>query len=142
MRILISACLLGLRCRYDGGATTHEAVLSLMKEHTLVPFCPEIYGGLPTPREPAEIRDGRVYTKSGVDVTAEYEKGAREALRVARMFGCDCAVLQDRSPSCGVNVIHDGTFEGGLTAGDGVTAKLLRENGLRVIAASKVGEAL
>ena len=101
MRILVSACLLGLACRYDGCANKNEAVIALGAIHTLIPFCPEIYGGLPTPREPAEIRNGRVVTVSGRDVTASFEKGASEAIRLARLLDCRCAVLQDRSPSCG-----------------------------------------
>ena len=140
MKVLVSACLLGLPCRYDGGAATDETVTGLIGEHTLVPFCPEIYGGLPTPREPAEIRGDRVVTRSGEDVTEAYEKGAREALRIARMFGCECAVLQDRSPSCGCGIIHDGSFTGALVPGDGVTAKLLCANGVRVLPASRAGE--
>jgi uncharacterized protein YbbK (DUF523 family) len=140
VKVLVSACLLGLACRYDGGAATDETVTELTGEHTLVPFCPEIYGGLPTPREPAEIRGGRVVTRSGADVTEAYEKGAREALRVARTLGCECALLQDRSPSCGCGIIHDGSFTGALVPGDGVTAKLLGANGVRVLPASRAGE--
>ena len=140
MRILVSACLLGLLCRYDGRASRNEAVAALGTEHTLIPFCPEIYGGLPTPREPAEIRDGRVVTCSGRDVTACYQKGAAEALRLVKSLHCRCAVLQDRSPSCGCGVIHDGTFGGGLTEGDGVTTALLKQNGIRVIPASQADE--
>jgi uncharacterized protein YbbK (DUF523 family) len=139
MRILVSACLLGVYCRYDGGMRTNEEVLKLAKRHELVPFCPEIYGGLPTPREPAEIRDGRVVTRSGKDVTAEYERGAQEAARLARTLGCEVAILQDRSPSCGVGMVHNGLFDGGLVEGDGVAARLLSEAGVRVIRASDVG---
>jgi len=137
MRLLVSACLLGLACRYDGCANENETVTALDSGHVLIPFCPEIYGGLPTPREPAEIRNGRVVTRSGQDVTAFYEKGAAEALRLAKKLGCRCAVLQDRSPSCGCGIIHDGTFGGGLTEGDGVTAALLAQNGIRVVPASQ-----
>lgn len=122
MKILVSACLLGIYCRYDGSSKTNEAIKLLSERHTLIPFCPEIYGGLPTPREPSEIREGRVYTRSGRDVTAEYEKGAAEALNVARMLGCDCAILQDRSPSCGIDIVHNGLFDGGLVEGDGASA--------------------
>lgn len=137
MRILVSACLLGLSCRYDGCAKVNEAVMALSAAHTLIPVCPEIYGGLPTPREPAEIRDRCVITCSGRDVTACYEKGAAEALRLAECLHCGCAVLQDRSPSCGYGVIHDGTFGGGLTEGNGVTAALLATHGIRVVPASQ-----
>lgn len=140
MKILVSACLLGVYCRYDGSAKLNDAVKALSERHTLIPFCPEIYGGLPTPREPAEIRDGRVYTRSGKDVTAQYEKGAAEALKVARMMGCECALLQDRSPSCGIGRVHNGLFDGGLADGDGLTARMLREAGIRLVPASQAGE--
>lgn len=140
MKILVSACLLGVYCRYDGKEKLNKEVAALAGKHTLIPFCPEIYGGLPTPREPSEIRDGRVYTRSGRDVTAEYTKGAEAALAVARMLGCDCAILQDRSPSCGIGVIHNGAFDGGLVEGDGVTARLFRTAGIRLIPSSKADE--
>lgn len=140
MKILVSACLLGLYCRYDGSAKLNETVRALAERHMLIPFCPEIYGGLPTPREPAEMRGGRVYTRSGWDVTAEYEKGAAEALKVAQMLGCECALLQDRSPSCGIGKVHNGLFDGGLVDGDGVTARLFREAGMSLIPASRADE--
>ena len=140
MKILVSACLLGLACRYDGRAKENAEVLSLAGRHTLIPYCPEIYGGLATPRESSEIKNGRVVTLSGADVTDAFEKGAREGLKLARQLGCTCAVLQDRSPSCGIGVIHDGTFTDGLTEGDGLTARLLSENGIRVVPASRVAE--
>ena len=140
MKILVSSCLLGMACRYSGQSKPSDTVIRLAQSHMLVPFCPEIYGGLPTPREPAEIRDGRVVTPSGKDVTAAFEKGAQEALRIAQTLGCDCAVLMDRSPSCGNGIIHDGTFTDGLTPGDGLTAALLKQKGIRVINASETGE--
>jgi uncharacterized protein YbbK (DUF523 family) len=140
MIILVSACLLGLACRYDGAALPDEAVLRLCKIHTLVPFCPEIHGGLPTPREPAELRDGGVYTRSGKDVTAAFAKGAQEALRLAKTLGCTHAILQDRSPSCGYGAVYDGTFTGKLIPGDGLTAKLLSENSIHTLPASHAKE--
>ena len=136
MNILVSACLLGINCRYNGSAKTTDRVLALRERHTLIPFCPETYGGLPTPREPSEIREGRVYSKSGADVTGEFELGALEALKAARLLGCTLAILQDKSPSCGVGVVHNGLFDGGLVEGDGVAAMLLREGGIRVLRAS------
>ena len=137
MKILISACLLGVKCRYDGAEKLNEAAMKLADKHELVPFCPEIYGGLATPRDPAEIRDGRVYTCKGKDVTEEYEKGAQMALRVAKVLGCECAVLQDRSPSCGIGKVHNGLFDGGLVDGDGKTAELFRKEGIRLVRASE-----
>ena len=132
MTLLISACLLGCPCRFDGKSKTHPAEEQLMRCHTLIPFCPEIYGGLPTPRPPAECRNGRVFNKNGEDVTEFYARGAAEALRLAERFGCTAAVLKARSPSCGRGAIYDGTFTGTLVPGDGVTAALLKENGIPV----------
>ena len=140
MTILVSACLLGLACRYDGRAKENPAVLALRAHHTLIPFCPETYGGLPTPRLPSEIRGDRVVARDGADVTAAFAKGAQEALKLARLMGCDCALLQDRSPSCGCGLIHDGSFTDALVVGDGLTARLLKENGLRVLPANRVAE--
>lgn len=137
MNLLVSACLMGLNCRYNGLSVEEEVLRRLEAQHTLIPFCPEIYGGLPTPREPCEIRAGRVYAKSGADVTAQFERGAREALKLAKRSGCRYAILQERSPSCGHGLIHDGGFAGGLVAGDGVTAALLEKNGVRVINAAQ-----
>lgn len=140
MNVLVSACLLGMGCRYDGNAKENPGVLALTQTHSLIPFCPEIYGGLATPREPCEIRDGRVVTQSGLDMTEAFRRGAAEALRLCETLGCGCALLQDRSPSCGCGRIHDGTFTGGLTQGDGLTAALLKENGVRVLPASRAAE--
>ena len=130
--ILISACLLGVRCRYDGGSKPQEPLLRLMEKYTLIPVCPEQLGGLPTPRLPSERIGAQVVMKDGTDVTAAYRRGAEEALRLARLFGCRRAVLKERSPSCGSGTIYDGSFSGRLTVGDGVTAALLRENGIAV----------
>ncbi|MBQ4557569.1 MAG: DUF523 domain-containing protein [Clostridia bacterium] len=132
MRILISACLVGCACRYDGKSKPHSIVEKLAKTHELIPFCPEIYGGLPTPRPPSEIVGERVVNSDGVDVTAEYVKGANEALMVARVLGCGAAVLKTKSPSCGKGEIYDGSFTKTLKKGDGVTARLLMENGIAV----------
>ena len=132
MRILISACLLGCRCRYDGASKPQPWIAALAERHTLVPVCPEQLGGLSTPRPPAERRGDRVVTREGGDVTAQYRRGAEEALRLCRLLGCDTALLKERSPSCGSGAIYDGTFTGTVTAGDGVTAELLRKNGIPV----------
>ncbi len=140
MKILVSACLLGIKCRYNGEEKANADVLNLIGKHTLIPFCPEIYGGLQTPRDPAEKQGDRVVTCNGRDVTAEYTKGASEALKLARIMGCDCALLQDRSPSCGIGTIHNGQFDGGLIEGYGVTAALLRDAGMILVPASKANE--
>ena len=144
MTVLVSACLLGVTCRYDGASKgLPDSVLrELMARHTLVPACPEQLGGLPTPRTPAERIEDRVMTKDGRDVTAEYRHGAEQALHLARLCGCKIALLKERSPSCGSGTIYDGTFTGGLTAGDGVTAALLRENGITVYGESEIGRLL
>lgn len=138
MRILVSACLLGVGCRFDGRSKPCKEVASLLKEHTLIPVCPEIYGGLPTPRPPAEIRDGKVITKEGTDVTAQYHKGAEQTLVLARLYGCKAAILKENSPSCGVGNIYDGTFSGSLAEGDGVSAALLKAHGLKVYTEKQV----
>lgn len=138
MTILVSACLLGCPCRYDGKSKPNAAVLALMEHHTLIPVCPEQAGGLATPRPPAECKNGGVFTQSGTDVTAQYRKGAEEALRLAELYHCDCAILKERSPSCGKESIYDGSFSRRLVVGDGVTAKLLREHGITVYGESEV----
>lgn len=132
MKILVSACLLGCSCRYDGKSKLDERVLALQSGHTLIPVCPEQLGGLPTPRLPAEIQGEKVTRKDGQDITAQYVKGAREALRLYTLLGCDCALLKARSPSCGKGCIYDGSFSGALTKGNGITAALFQEKGIRV----------
>lgn len=137
MKLLVSACLLGVPCRYDGKAKMHDGVLSLLGRHTLIPFCPEIYGGLPTPRPASERLGERVVAKTGSDVTEQFRRGAGEALRLCRLYGCEAALLKERSPSCGHGVIHNGLFDGGLVEGDGVTAALLVQNGIAVYGESE-----
>lgn len=132
MKILVSACLLGCSCRYDGKSKLDERVLALQSSHILIPVCPEQLGGLPTPRLPAEIQGEKVTRKDGQDITAQYVKGAREALRLYTLLGCDCALLKARSPSCGKGCIYDGSFSGALTKGNGITAALFQEKGIRV----------
>lgn len=137
MRILISACLLGVCCRYDGASKAHPLAEELAKRHTLVPVCPEQLGGLATPRPPAERRGDRVVTQAG-DVTEQYRRGGEEALKLCCLLGCEAAVLKERSPSCGKGLVYDGTFTGMLTAGDGVTAELLAAHGIPVYGESQM----
>ncbi|MBQ7454853.1 MAG: DUF523 domain-containing protein [Clostridia bacterium] len=133
MRILISACLLGLRCRYDGGEKGCEKALALAAQgHELVPVCPEQLGGLPTPRTPCERVAERVISKAGEDRTAAYALGAEQALRLYETLKCDCAILKARSPMCGHGLIYDGTFSGTTVPGDGVLAELLTRKGVQV----------
>ena len=138
MTILVSACLLGCPCRYDGKSKPNDAVLALMEHHTLIPICPEQMGGLATPRVPAERKDGGVFTERGGDVTEQYRRGAEEALRLARLYGCKYAILKERSPSCGSGQIYDGSFSRRLIDGDGVTAQLLKAHGITVLGESEV----
>lgn len=138
MRILISACLLGVKCRYDGGGKPCPAALALAGTHELIPVCPEQLGGLPTPRVPSEIRDGQVIRRDGVSVDEAYRRGAAEAARLAKLFSCELAVLKARSPSCGC--IYDGSFTGTLIPGDGVTAALLKQQGLQVITEEELAD--
>ena len=130
--ILVSACLLGVPCRYDGAGKADERVLALTKTRRLIPVCPEQLGGLSTPRPPAERTGSRVITRDGADVTAAFVRGAEETLRLARLFGCRTAILKSNSPSCGSGRIYDGSFSGRLDSGDGVTAALFKQNGIAV----------
>ena len=138
--LLISACLLGVSCRYDGKSKPASGVTELMEKYNLIPVCAEIMGGLSTPRPPAEIVGDKVLTESGKDVTAEYIKGAKEVLRLGKIFGCKKALLKERSPSCGSGIIHNGKFDGGLVSGFGKTAKLLLENNIEVFGESQIDE--
>ena len=131
-KILVSACLLGVKCRYKGDACPCQKLIDLGKDHTLIPVCPEQAGGLPTPRTPSERVGDKVIMKNGTDVTAEYQKGAQTALYLAKTLGADFAVLKANSPSCGKGIIYDGTFTGGKCEGNGVTSELLLNNGIAV----------
>jgi len=142
VKILISACLLGVRCRYDGQSKAYPGIEELGKKHILIPVCPEQLGGLSTPRPPAERQGEKVITKNGIDVTMQYCHGAEETLRLCRLFGCEAAVLKERSPSCGCGEIYDGTFTGTLTAGDGMTAEWLTTQGIPVYGESQIRELL
>ena len=137
-KLLVSACLLGENCKYSGGNNRNEQVRALERYFQLIPVCPECFGGLPIPREPSEIRDGCVVSKSGVDVTAAFADGAEKTLYIAEEENCGLALLKERSPSCGSGEIYDGTFSGTRTAGWGVTAELLRESGVRVYGESEL----
>lgn len=133
-RVLVSACLLGERVRFDGAdkLAHHDVLARWLREGRVVRVCPEVAGGLPVPRPPAELRNGLVVTKDGRDVSAELARGAQEALRLVREFGVKVAVLKANSPSCGSGFIYDGTFNGTRVPGDGVTTALLRAHGVEV----------
>lgn len=133
MKIMVSACLTGENCKYNGGNNRNEKVLQLMEEMEVITVCPEQMGGLPTPRVPAEIRDGVVTAKDGRIVDAEFRAGAARCLEIAMREQPDLIVLQSRSPSCGVKQRYDGTFSGTLTDGAGVAAQLLMDHGFRCL---------
>lgn len=138
MKIMVSACLLGENCKYSGGNNRNEKVLRYIEGHEVIPVCPEVMGGLPTPRSPAEIAGGMVMNKDGVNVDRQFRLGAEKALEIARREQIDLAVLQSRSPSCGVKEIYDGTFSGTRIPGQGIAAGLLAENGFRVMDAEEL----
>lgn len=132
-KILVSACLIGTNCKYSGGNNYSEEVMEFLKDYEIIPICPEQLGGLPTPRPASEIIGDKVMNNEGTDVTSNYQKGAEEALKIAKLLGIKKALLKAKSPSCGNGKIYDGTFSGILTTGDGITTKLLKENNIEVI---------
>lgn len=140
MKILVSACLLGKNCKYNGGNNLNQGVLDFIEGHEVIGVCPEQLGGLSTPRLPAEIVDGVVTNKEGVSVDAEFRKGAQSALAAALENKVDLAILQSRSPSCGVKEIYDGSFSGKKIKGQGVFARLLVAHGIKVLDAEDIAE--
>lgn len=138
MKIAVSACLLGDNCKYNGGNNYSETVAEFVKGHDVIPVCPEVMGGLPTPREPSEIINGKVMHKDGSSVDAEFRKGAQLSLKKVKDAGTELVILQSRSPSCGVRSIYDGTFSGTIISGQGVFAKLLIENDIKVLDVSEL----
>ena len=154
IKVLVSACLLGQRVRYDGNAaaTASDHLVRWTQESRIVPFCPEVEGGLSIPRLPAEIEPGataeevlagstRILRSDGVDVTEAYLRGARRAVEAALAAGVRLAVLKDRSPTCGVTSVHDGSFRGQITPGQGVTAALLEQHGIRCFSELQIEQA-
>jgi len=129
---LVSACLAGMKTRYDGKAKPHPKVMEMVRKGEAVPVCPEQLGGLTTPRPAAEIINGRVFNCEGRDVTEALAKGAEKGLEIAKKAGCREAILASRSSSCGCGEIYDGTFSGKIRKGDGVFAALLKKNGIKV----------
>ncbi len=140
MTILVSRCLLGEPCRYDGHSRPLAELEALRQAgHTLVPVCPEVLGGLPVPRAPAELQpDGRVRCADGQDVTGAYRLGAERALELARKAGCQAALLKENSPSCGFGRIYSGDFSKTLISGSGVAARLLAEHGIPIYGESRL----
>lgn len=138
MIIAVSACLLGDNCKYNGGNNYSEKVAQFLKGHNVIPVCPEVMGGLPTPREPSEIVNGTVMHKDGSSVDEEFRKGADLALKKVLEAGAELVILQSRSPSCGVQTVYDGTFTGKIISGQGVFAKLLIKNNIKVLDVSEI----
>lgn len=132
MRLLVSACLLGLCTRFDGKGSACEELLKLKDRHELIPVCPEQLGGMPTPRSPGEICGDRVLNREGQDVTASFLLGAEQAVFICRLSGCSAAVLKQRSPSCGKGLVYDGSFQGRLVPGPGILAARLINAGVPV----------
>jgi len=131
---LCSACLLGIACRYDGLSKPNEKIVALSKTETLIPVCPEQLGGQATPRPGSEItKYGTVVEESGNDVTKEFNKGASETLKIAKLLGVKEAIMKQRSPSCGSGQIYDGTFSKTIVKGDGIATALLKKNGIKVV---------
>lgn len=131
--ILVSACLLGTNCKYNGKNNYSEELVEYLKDKAVIPICPEIYGGLPTPRIPSEIVGDRVMNKEGLDVTENFKRGAEETLALAKKFNVHKAILKAKSPSCGFGKIYDGTFSDQLISGNGITAELLQQNGIEIL---------
>ncbi len=133
MKIMVSACLTGENCKYNGGNNLQPELLRLLSGHTVIPVCPEILGGLSTPRVPAEIVEGTVWNREGVSVDDAFRQGAEAALDIAKREKPDLIILQSRSPSCGVKEVYDGTFSGQLIPGQGLFAGLAQASGYRVM---------
>jgi uncharacterized protein YbbK (DUF523 family) len=130
--IIVSGCLADINCRFDGKSKPCEEVIRLVAQGKAIPLCPEQLGGLPTPRLPAESVAGKIIQSDGRDVSEQFQRGAEEAIKLARMVGAETAILKARSPSCGSGRIYDGSFSGVLIDGDGVFAALCRQNGITV----------
>ena len=134
--LLVSGCLVGINCKYNGGNNYDERIFKLVKEGKAIPVCPEQLGGLKTPRNPAEIqikdKERKVTTCEGEDVTIQYIKGAEEVLKLAKALDINEAILQPRSPSCGKGLIYDGNFSKNKIEGNGIAADLLMKNGIKV----------
>ena len=141
-KILISACLVGDKTRYDGKGKRSPYIEELLEHFELIPFCPEMEGGLKCPRERSEIKNDVVTTESGRDVTHQFELGAEKAYNICLYLGIRYAILTDYSPSCGSTQIYDGTFRNRLVNGEGVTARYLKAKGIKIIPDTKIAEFL
>ena len=131
--IVESACLIGKNCKYNGGNNDDPALRAFLADKEYITVCPEESGGLPTPRPPVELKDGKAVNCLGEDKTAEFHKGAEAVLRICEELRPELVILKEASPSCGVNCVYDGTFTHTRISGSGMTAALLRAHGYRVI---------
>lgn len=131
--LIVSACLAGVECRYNGSPFPIPVIVNMVKKGFALPVCPEILGGFSIPRPPAEIRNGRIVLNTGEDVTEQFLRGAQAAFSIASTIGCQKAIVKSKSPTCGCGRIYDGTFSGTLIAGDGIFTKLLKEHGIEVL---------
>jgi len=135
---IVSACLAGINCNYKNESRPCQKIIELVKQGKAIPVCPERLGGLTTPRFPAEQRGNKVFTKGEKDVTIQFKRGAKEALKIAKLANCNEAILKSKSPSCGSGKIYDGTFSGKLIDGDGVFAKILKNNNIKVFTEEEI----
>ncbi|MBQ6568954.1 MAG: DUF523 domain-containing protein [Clostridia bacterium] len=133
MRIVVSACLLGENCKYNGKNNFDPLLCEALNEHEVLPVCPEVLGGLSVPRCPCEIVGGAVMNKNGENVDSQFRSGAAKAVKIALENGAQLAVLQPRSPSCGVGEIYDGSFSGTKIKGDGIFARALAAAGIKAV---------
>ena len=130
---IVSACLAGIKCRWDGTSKPNKLIIELIEKGRAIPLCPEQLGGLPTPRLAAEQKGNRVFAENGTDVTDKFLKGANEGLKIAKIVNCKEAILKSKSPSCGCGEIYDGTFTNKLIKGDGIFTRVLKQNGIKVV---------
>lgn len=141
--ILVSACLVGFNCRYNGGTKINKRLVEMVKNGEAIPVCPELLGGCATPRPPREIieKNGeiKVVTIGGEDVSEEHRRGARETLKICKLFGIEKAILKSKSPSCGCGKIYDGSHSGKLIEGDGITTRLLKKSGIEIVSDEDLG---
>lgn len=141
-KLLISACLCGQNTKYSGGNNALKNLELLEQKFILIPICPEVMGGLSTPRDPSEQKGDKVFSNKGKNVTKEFELGAYTALKIAKENGATLALLKEASPSCGSHLIYDGSFSGTKIAGEGVATKLLRENQIIIYSENQIDELL
>lgn len=132
MKIMVSACLLGYNVKYDGKSNLNSELIEFLKDYEIISICPEVMGGLSIPRVPSEIKGNKVINKDNIDVTKEFTMGAEKTLEIAKENNIKVAILKERSPSCGSTNIYDGSFTNNIINGQGITAKLLIENGIKV----------